>query len=400
MTPSNVDTFSRFMAGLFDDRAMITIAKGFQAFFGRPETGSETIFSMDKNVVDIDIQRGNKKIAALIPRGNVSRPLGSKQKNLKDENYSTFSRKYPLAEEEADIQADKLIERMAGESPYAATTRFNRLRILAGRKTHENIRRIGDMFEVLAAQSVLEGIQDAIIGTTNTDEQYNFQRRAAHIVTVANAWDSGSQTILPDIDDNCDKIKTNGRVIPDFIGMGGGAMNAFLADTDVKDKADNRRFELIMINDKMPVPSKFARFVNAGWTPRGRLMTPKGYELWMFTYLNYTEDASGTPVDLLPTDQAIIASTQARADRYFGPPELLPMTESKRRFYTEMFGFSQETPPAPMGAMDGSIIMPEMFYHDAYAPSNWKRLTVRTQSAPIFATTMTDAFVTLKGLLT
>ena len=58
-TPNATDPFSRFMAEVFDDRKLISVSTGFQAFFGRPETGAETIISPDSNAVDIDIIRGN-----------------------------------------------------------------------------------------------------------------------------------------------------------------------------------------------------------------------------------------------------------------------------------------------------------------------------------------------------
>lgn len=400
MTPTAVDTFSRFMAKMFDDKSLITIAKGFQAFFGRPETGAQTVFSPNANDVDIDIIRGNKKIAALIPRGTISRPLGSNQQNLNVEKYSTFSRKYPLSEEEGDITGDQILQRLAGENPYQMKDRLSRMRILAAKIVTESIRRTGDMFEVLAAQSVLTGKQDAILGTSDTNLQYDFRRNTGNTISVAVPWDNASATIMANIDAGCDIVKTKSRVMPDFIGIGGESMAALIEDSAVQTQADNRRFELIEVSTNNPVPPKFARFVEAGWVPRGRLRTPKGYTVWMFTYQDYYENASGTVVDLLPQDNAIIASTQARCDRYFGPPELLPIIPMRRQLYTEMFGISIDAPPMPMDSTGGGIITPEMFYHDAYVSADWKKVTIRTQSAPIFATTHTDAFVTLTDLIT
>ena len=399
-TPTAVDTFSRFMANMFDDKSLITIAKGFQAFFGRPETGAQTVFSPNANDVDIDIIRGNKKTAALIPRGMISRPLGSSQENLNVEKYSTFSRKYPLSEEEGDITGDQILQRLAGENPYEMKDRLSRMRILASKIITESIRRTGDMFERLAAQSILTGKQDAILDTTDTNLQYDFRRSSGNTIAVAVPWDNASAVIMTNIDAGCDRIKTVGRLMPDFIGIGGEAMAALIADSEVQVLADNRRFELIEVATNNPVPPKFNRFIEAGWVARGRLRTPKGYVLWMFTNQDYYENSSGTVVDLLPQDNAVIASTQARCDRYFGPPELLPIIPMRRQLYTEMFGISIDSPPMPMDTTKGGIITPAMFYHDAYVSGDWKKVTVRTQSAPIFATTHTDAFVTLTGLIT
>jgi len=40
-----------------------------------------------------------------------------------------------------------------------------------------------------------------------------------------------------------------------------------------------------------------------------------------------------------------------------------------------------------------------MFYCDAYPSGDKKKVTIRTQSAPIFATTQTDAFLTFTSVI-
>ncbi len=58
-------------------------------------------------------------------------------------------------------------------------------------------------------------------------------------------------------------------------------------------------------------------------------------------------------------------------------------------------------PPMPPNIKNlGSVITPAMFYSDAYKAQDDKKVTIRTQAAPIFATTQTDAFVTFRGLST
>lgn len=400
-SPVAVDSFSRFMVEMFDEKDIISVPTAFQAFFGNPAAGGQTVFSKNSNDVDIDIIRGNERTSALIPRGMISRPLGALQKNLNVENYSSFSRKYPLAEEEGDITADQILQRVAGENPYQAMDRQSRMRIL-GLKIHlESIRRIVRMNEILAAQSVIEGIQDAIIGTTNTDLQYDFKRNAALTVTPSNTWNSGSQDILGDIDGMCTLLREHGKMLPNFMGLGTSAMDAFIADTTVAALADNRRFELLEVTTNNPVPPEFARFTEAGWIARGRLRTPAGHVLWMFTMLDVYDNTAGTSTPFMPVDKVIITNVKARADRYFGPPENLPMIGQRVQLYQEFFGFNPESAPMPPNIKSpGGIIMPAMFHSDAYVAPDWKKITVRTQHAPIFATTQTDSFGTLEGLIT
>lgn len=395
-TPNPQDVFSRFMAAAYDEKELIAVPTGFQTFFGRPETGAQTIFSPDSNTVDIDIQRGNERISALIPRGTVSRPLGANQKNLRTEQFSTFSRKYPLSEEEGDISGDMLLNRMAGENPYSSQSRMDRLREHGLKIYHESIRKTVRMFEVLAAQSVLTGKQDAIIGTTNTDLQYDFRRNTTHTVTVGTSWAGGSGAILTDIDAGCAKCRANGHVMPDMMVLGSTAMGSFIKDTTVANLADNRRFEFVMAGQNMVLPPKFQKFVDGGFILQGKLRTPAGFELYLFTYLDVYTNSAGTATKYLADDKVVICSSQARCDRYFGPPENLPMVPMREMLYRDYFGFDPSAPPMPpkMRAA-GGVIDPAMFYADAYVSGDWKRITMRVQSAPIFATTMTDAFVVL-----
>ena len=395
-TPAPADLFSRYMAGAFDEKKIIGVSTGFQAFFGNPSNGAETIFSPDANQVDIDIIRGNERLAALIPRGTVSRSLGSANKNLRSEQFSSFSRKYPLSEEEADISADQLIQRVAGENPYDNKTRMQRLRHHALKLHHENVRRTVRMFEVLAAQSILTGKQDAIIGTANTDLQYDFRRNTNHIITVGTSWAGGAADILGDIDAACALVRANGKMLPDMMLMGSTAINSFVKDTTVSALADNRRFEFIRVGDNNPAPPKYQRFLDSGFIAQGKLRTPSGYELWIFSYLDVYTNAAGNPTKYLPDDNVVITSSMARFDRYFGPPENLPMIPMRQQLYRELFGFDPTSAPMPQKMRNASgVIDPAMFFCDAYVSGDWKRVSVRSQSAPIFATTMTDCVVTL-----
>lgn len=399
-TPLAVDGYSRFMARKFDEKDIIGVPTGFQSLFGRPSTGAVTVYAPDAKLVEIDIQRGNERIAALIHRGSNSRPLTG-QSNISEQRYSSFSRRYPLIEEEGDINADQILNRLAGESPYSNSTRLDRMRDLGLTIHKESQRRIIRLCEVLAAQSALEGVQDAIFDTSNTDLQYDFHRLATHTVTPAAKWDVITTDIIGDIDTGCNLVRANGKVQPDCLIMGGGAMAAFLANTTVKELADNRRIELIQVSLNNPVPANLAFMVESGFNARGLLRTAEGYELWMFTYVDGYTNAAGTFTKYMPTEQALLFASEARCDRYFGPPELLPNTPLKMQFFQEMFGFSPQLGMRPPNIKAASgVVQPEMFYFDAYTAANHKTVTVRTQAAPIYATTMTDAFLTFIAVLT
>lgn len=392
-TPLSVDTYSRTMVNLFDEKDYVGCSTMFQSFFGRPETGAVTQFSPDKNLVDIDIIRANERITALVPRGTVSKPLGGTQKNTRVTQWTNFNRTFPLAEDECTIDAVQVTNRQAGNEANADQTRFDNMRMLAARGNKEMVRKTVRTFEYLASQSILEGKMPAIIGTTDTDLLYDFRRNTNLAFNATTVWSNAAADALADIDKGWSRIRQYGKVSADAMVLGNTSMSEFLQLTDVIAKADNRRFELIEVNQNMPVPSRYDFLIKGGATARGRLLTPEGHEIWMFTYEDIYDNLSGTSTNYMPDGKVVMFSTQARCDRYFGPPELLPIISQRRQFYQEMFGFSLDSPPMPARVKnDGAVIRPEMFYFDAYPSADWKRVTLRMQAAPIYATTMTDAF--------
>jgi hypothetical protein len=398
-TPLSTDLYSRVMASSFDELDYVGAPVGFQAFFGRPETGAATVYSPDAGEVDIDIIRGaGERLAPLIPRGMLARPVGDLQKNLQTQKFTNFNRVYPLIEEESDLGAGQLINRTAGENPYSQTQRIDRLRRLALRQHKEQVRRTIRTFEYLASQSILTGKMDAILGTLDTSLQYNFRRTAAHSITLGVQWTSASAVIMSDLDDTWRIIRQNAYVNADGLVLGKDAMNAFINDSEVRALADNRRFELVYVSAENPVPSKFGWMVRAGFTPRGRVRTPEGHEFWMFTYDDIYTNSAGTTTEYMPAGKVLMFWSGARCDRFFGPPELLPMVPQRRQLYMELFGFSMDSPPMPPDLRgDSGVLNPGMFYFDAYAPETWKTVSLRMQAAPIFSTTQTDAFAVLEN---
>ena len=399
-TPLPVDIYSRTMIDLFNESSMIGVSTGFQSLFGNPANASKTIFSPNSSVVEIDIMRGNEKTAALVQRGQLS-SSNENTKNITQQDFTTFSRLYPLSEEKSVITADQLNKRLAGENPYMGLTKFDRVKELAKSYHDEHMRRMVRLFERLSAQSVLTGKMDGILNTSNTGLQYDFRRNAQNTFTPAVKWDQATATIMADIDAACDVARVNGKINSDFLIAGSAAMQAMIDNTKFQDKSDNRRFELIMVSDKNPVPAKFDRMIESGFKARGRLLTASGYELWIFTYIDVYEDEQGNSQKYMPEDKVLIGSTQARADRYFGPDEHMPMGTARLDMISEVFGIQN---PATMSMPEiknmGAVVNPLMFSYDAYSHHENKGVVCRTQSAPIFATTMTDAWVVIEDVLT
>ena len=395
-TPNTVDAYSRYMVEMFDERDIIGVSTVWQSFFGKPAHGnSKSIFSESSLIADIDVIRANERIAALIHRGTNSRDLNT-MKNTATQQYSSFSRRYPLAEELGDISAHQLNMRLAGENPYEARTRIDRLRTLAREHHAEHIRRYVRLFEVLAGMSLLGGQMPALnVNIAGVDDWYDFRRNAAHIITPAIPWNLPAADILGDIDAGCRLMRENGKVQPNVIFFGQNVFPVFINNLTVQTLADNRRYELIEVSTNNPVPPAFNDLVAGGAIPRGQLRTPEGFRMWMFTYVDIFTDENGDAQHYMPLNSCFLAFYGARCDRMFGPPERLPITSMENAWYQDMFGMNMLAPMMPAGIKNQTgTVSPNMFYCDAYKATDGKKVTVRTQSAPIFATTQTDAFVT------
>jgi hypothetical protein len=388
------------MDALFNENEVINVSSVWQQFFGKPmSNGSKTIYSPDSEVIDIDIMRGQEKVAALIHRGTDSRHL-NKQKNTELSKYSTFSRVFPFAEELGDITASQINKRVGGENPYERRSKNDRMRSYAREYHNEHIRRYVRLFEILAGLSVLGGQHPAITGSENTENWYDFRRNAAHIASPDIPWDNEASDKLGDIDAACRLLRENGKVKPNVIFFGQNVFPLFIADITVQAQADNRRFELIQVSTNNPVPPKFDDLVAAGAIARGLLRTPEGFEMWMFTYIDIYEDEDGDAQHYMPLNSCLIAYYGARCDRYFGPSEVLPPTPQDAAWYQQMFGMNMLVPMMPVNIKNpGATVTPAMFHCDAYPTEDKKKVTVRTQSAPIFATTQTDAFFTYSDML-
>jgi len=397
MTPNTSDLFTRVFVDAFKETEIIGVPTGFQAFFGDPANGSRTIVTNDSEAVDIDIMRANgRRLAATVNRGTSTDDV-TRQKNALAENFSNFSRKFPLIEEEGNINNNQLLKRVAGENPFSGSTREERARIYARDILGDQVRKSVRTFEYFASQSVLTGQHPAIIDTTNADLIYDFRRDPLNFITVGTAWNGVLPDILGDIDAACERLELASFMEPNFIGIGDDAMADFIADTGVQSNADNRRFELIEVSTNNPVPPEYARFIEAGWIARGRLRTPKGRVLWIFNYNKRYTNSAGSTVRYLPSDKAFICDINARADRYFGPPDRLPVTPDEAAWIMDLFGINIMAPALPAG-ITAAVLDAAMFHFDAYRSPDKKTVIMRAQSAPIYPTTQTDAFVTLQGL--
>lgn len=337
-TPNPTDFYSRYMINYFDNRANFPVPTAWQSIFGNPDSASVTHFSNDEETVEIDIIKKNgERLAPTVHRGQNSQAVDIP--NVTEYEWTNVNRKWPLVEIVGHIKSTQLLHRLPGDSPYRQRTALDRNRQIARDIHFDHVRKSLRTWEYWARESVLQGQQSAIIGTSNTLLIYDFYRLPANTIAVPVAWDTGSADILKDIDDAITQAEVASGRTPDFMGVGGDAHRAFLSDLDILAKADNLRYELIRAGENFRPPAQFNRYIQNGWTALAQLMTPEGRKLWIFTNSRTFTNNSGATERWMPEDKAFLFSTQARFDRYFGPRDRLPVTPQEMQWYISISVF-------------------------------------------------------------
>jgi hypothetical protein len=395
------------MVEKFDERKFVPVPTAFQgAFYGRPETGAQTIFSTNSKLIEIDIIRSTgRRMAQMVNRGTSSEDTG-RIKNQKEEKFTNIGRVWPLVETTGSIENGELLNRTPGMDAYTLQTRQDRLTRKAldihAEQTMQHITTV----EYLCREALFEGQHPAIIGTSNSDFIYDFYRNSGNTIAVGTVWTNAAADILGDIDDGIDQIQQNAYLHGEY-GMivDGAAFAGIKGNTTISGDADNRRYLFVELGGEVrELPTEFQKYKENGFNPRGYVETPLGRRVWIFTYdLTFIDDfttpGTDTVTPWVPSGKALLFSNRARCDRYFGPPDRMPVTAQEVSWYREMFGFEMGLMPEMPAIQNAGVIDPRMFYCDAYVGPGNKAVFSRTQSAPIMPTTQTDAFVTFTGLI-
>lgn len=380
MTIEAVQNYTRLMARVFTDLETIPVFTFFQNLF----TSGQTIIEIDANAIDIDIQRGNKKLAVYIPRGSDAVNVGLNQALL--EKFTSDTKLFPLIEELTPITSDMISKRMPGEPVYAPLSRVAKQTALAMKAHREHINRIIRRAELSAAESIRTGFQ-----TIHAGLQYDFYRRAAHNITAATVWsDAANAVCISDLAGAGDLIFRNGNRRPTDVIFSGRDWDEFLLTTKVLALADNRRIVHFMADMTVDSPAGYDDWVRAGAVFQGQVKAGD-WKFNMWTYPTIYDTDADVQTQYMPDGETLIIAKGARFDRYFGPQDRLEVDDS---IFQRMFGIGDISGMSP-NVVESGIFSSAMFHVDAYGNKNNKAFTVRTQMAPIFPTTEVDCIVKL-----
>ena len=248
--------------------------------------------------VDIDIVKGNRKMAAFI------HPMVGGE-IVQAEGYETKSYAPPLINPATISTADQLLERLPGEDMYSGKTPADR----AAEKLIEEYNQLNDMTtrreEWMAAQVLTTG-QLKVKGK-GVDEVIDFG--LTNKITLANTkkWGASAADIWGNLKDWKQQVSRNGFANANMVIMGKAAADAFMADATVAKLLDNRRIEIGAIKPEE---------MEGGLTYYGHLNLP-GVDIYGYDEV-YLDDETGETKPLIPDNVVLMIPSAASFMRAYG----------------------------------------------------------------------------------
>lgn len=248
--------------------------------------------------VDIDIVKGNRKMAAFI------HPMVGGE-IVQAEGYETKSYAPPLINPATISTADQLLERLPGEDMYSGKTPADR----AAEKLIEEYNQLNDMTtrreEWMAAQVLTTG-QLKVKGK-GVDEVIDFGLTNKITLASTKKWGASAADIWGNLKDWKQQVSRNGFANANMVIMGKAAADAFMADATVAKLLDNRRIEIGAVKPEE---------MEGGLTYYGHLNLP-GVDIYGYDEV-YLDDETGETKPLIPDNVVLMIPSAASFMRAYG----------------------------------------------------------------------------------
>lgn len=258
--------------------------------------------------IDVDIRKGARQVAPIVhpKRGG---------KVIRDEGFETKSYKAPLVEPVTVTDADKLSQRMPGESLYGGKKPADRAQERVGRDLARMDEMITRLEELMLANLIFTGTVP--LKGDGVDVVMAFGFTNDETLTGGDLWTDGANSDpIAKIEEKVELIKKSGFKQATDVLMEPTAANAFINHPKVKDQMDTRRINLGEIEPKK-LPN--------GATYIGTL---KKSGLDLYSYQDYYLDEITDPdnpveKELVPVGKVAIVSTNANFSLEYGAVTLL-----------------------------------------------------------------------------
>ena len=248
--------------------------------------------------VDIDIVKGNRKMAAFI------HPLVGGE-IVQSEGYETKSYAPPLINPATISTADQYMERLPGEDLFSGRTPADR----AAEKLIEEYNQLNDMTtrreEWMAAQVLTTG--KLKVKGKGVDEVIDFGFGNKIALEGTKQWGKSAADPWGNLRDWKQLVSRNGFANADMVVMGKVAADNFMADGKILELMDKRRFD---------IGSMAPKELEGGLTYYGHLNLP-GVDVYGYDEV-YLDDATGETKPLIPDNMVLMIPSNANFMRAYG----------------------------------------------------------------------------------
>lgn len=248
--------------------------------------------------VDIDIVKGNRKMAAFV------HPMVGGE-IVQNEGYETKSYAPPLINPATVTTADMFLQRLPGEDIYSGRTPADR----AAEKLAEDYKKLNDMTtrreEWMAAQVLTTG-QLKVKGK-GVDEVIDFGFTNKINLEGTKQWGKSATDTLGNLREWKQQVSRNGFANADMVIMGKKASDTFMADSKVLDLMDKRRFDIGAMTPKE---------LEGGLTYYGHLNLP-GVDIYGYDEV-YLDEETGETKPLIPDNVVMMIPSNANFMRAYG----------------------------------------------------------------------------------
>jgi len=188
--------------------------------------------------VEIDIVRSDEDIAVVIQDLTTGYRMNS------EDIYTNKAFKPPIFKEAVALNSFDLIKRMPGQNPFQSPDyRANVIfKMFSAMQLVE--RKIRRSIEVQASQVFQTGIVTLTDSNGVALYTLDYKPKASHFPTSAVAWGLPTATIEADISSLSEVIRNDGLEDPNQLIMGVNTFEAFIKDTEIQKRYDNRRIDL------------------------------------------------------------------------------------------------------------------------------------------------------------
>lgn len=304
---------------IFEPRRMLEVVKRtpschtflLDTFFKKVETSLT-------NKVDVDLKKGNRKLAPFVHRAKGG-------KIIENTGYKTKTYEPPLVAPSKLTTIPDILARSPGEMLYSPLSPAER----AVKKMSEDFQELDEMItrreEYMAAQALVNGYINVVGDGLNEIIDFGLTNKETITASTRKWSDHENSTPLADLARYKKQVQIEGYVNADICILGSAALEHFLSNKQVKDLLDIKHMELAVIAPK-ELPNGVTYI---GHSAKDNMSFYSYNEYYLD---DFTDPGNPTTKPMIPANAVIVASSQANYKKVYSAVTIL--SEDGKKFMT------------------------------------------------------------------